>query len=27
VGAALIIVTHDQRVKSEVAQVIDVKSP
>jgi putative ABC transport system ATP-binding protein len=27
VGAALIIVPHDQRVKSEVAQVIDVKSP
>lgn len=27
VGAALIIVTHDQRVKSEVAQVIEVKRP
>lgn len=27
VGAALVIVTHDQRVKSEVAQVIDVKTP
>jgi ABC-type lipoprotein export system ATPase subunit len=27
VGAALVIVTHDQRVKSEVAQVIEVKRP
>jgi len=26
IGAALVIVTHDQRVKSEVSQVLEVKS-
>jgi putative ABC transport system ATP-binding protein len=26
IGAALVIVTHDQRVKSEVSQVLELKS-